>query len=116
MLNTVSTESELPKRIAKAPGDDGSTQTPCNDNPLSSKPRLAEQIRKKCFDCSPHEPTEPGTHLEQVACCTAYECALHPVRPTPRHTRVNGFVDEAKVQQIIEKIDRINAKRRPAND
>lgn len=100
------------RRQAENDKNPTTANTPANDNPRSAKPHYTELIRKKCFECIQHEPDEPGTHLEQIAYCTVYDCGLFTVRPTPRHTRVNGFVDEAKIQPIIAKIDRINAKRK----
>ena len=41
---------------------------------------LRKAINKKCQSCV-CDPLDYGTSAQQIACCTAMDCPLHPVRP-----------------------------------
>lgn len=68
-----------------------------------------ELINKKCKSCG-YDETAPGTFLEQIATCPVVSCALHPVRPMPRHCRVNGEPAQAAIDAIDRKIAEIDRR------
>lgn len=72
----------------------------------------ADAIYRKCFDCMPYAEEEPGTHLEQIACCTIRKCGTYPYRAMPRGIRRGTLINESKVQAIRDKLDAIADKRR----
>ncbi|MDG2272481.1 MAG: hypothetical protein P8L39_09260 [Halioglobus sp.] len=41
---------------------------------------LRKAINNKCRQCT-HDSLDPGTAAQQIACCVASDCPLHPVRP-----------------------------------
>lgn len=71
----------------------------------NTPPRLSlrNAIDDKCRECI-YCPEEKGAWRQQVAACTVRRCPLFPVRPVPRDLMVNGTVDEAKADELRERL------------
>lgn len=67
-------------------------------------------IRLKCKDCN-FDPASAGTELEQSTACENGGCALHDLRPMPRHCRMRGVIDKDAVAAIRAKVEAANRAR-----
>ena len=47
---------------------------------MATRLNYRQGVREKCFDCF-YDDSEPGTRLQQVSACPAFECPLRDVRP-----------------------------------
>lgn len=85
---------------------------------MTVRPSRSKAIADKCKSCI-YDPIARGAWREQVADCVSADCALHPVRPVPRHCVVNGVIDPAKVAEVRAKLqfaeDRARAARAKAD-
>jgi hypothetical protein len=68
-----------------------------------ARPSLREAVNIKCKACI-YDPQAKGAWREQVADCASSNCALHCVRPVPRHCMLDGQIDGAAVAAVRGKL------------
>jgi hypothetical protein len=63
-----------------------------------------EAIKLKCIDCI-YDEYVSGGKVQQVACCTAWDCDLFWHRPVPRECKKDGQIDQMACNQLRHELD-----------
>lgn len=63
---------------------------------------LRKAVNAKCRECT-YDPLDVGSSAQQIACCVASQCPLHPVRPVSTRIIPLSLLEAYKVS--FEQLD-----------
>lgn len=63
-----------------------------------------QAIKLKCIDCI-YDEYVSGGNVQQVACCTAWDCDLFEHRPVPRDCKKDGVIDQDACNRLRRELD-----------